>query len=176
MFRSLGEMEPNFLLVAMDVTSLYTNIPQMGGCWPVRKALSQHRDPLDNPTNHSLISLLKTVLTCNNFQFNGKHYLQVGGGGGTALGTRVAPSLDNIYTGEFEDLYPYPHQPLLWKRYIDDVVMVWPHSQEKLQDFVKPQHSYSQHPVYRGVFRQFNQLSGHHPLPPWGSTPYHSLL
>ena len=63
--------------------------------------------------------LLKLVLTWNNFQFDDKHYLQIGG---TAIGTKLAPSFANIFMGWFEDKFIYPHHklPLLWKQYIDD--------------------------------------------------------
>ena len=43
----------------------------------------------------------------NNFDFAGKHYLQVGG---TAMGTKVAPSFANTFMGWFEHhhVYTYP--------------------------------------------------------------------
>jgi hypothetical protein len=70
----------------------------------------------------------------NNFDFNQKHYLQVGG---TAMGTRVAPSFANIFMADFEDkfVYSYPHQPHLWLRYIDDIFMIWNHGKPQLDNF-----------------------------------------
>ena len=90
---------------------------------------------MQNPTNISICELLRLVLTCNNFQFNNEHYLQVGG---TAMGTKVAPSFANIFMGWFEDtfVYTYKTQPLLWKTYIDDIFMIWPHGHESLDEFV----------------------------------------
>ena len=41
------------------------------------------------------------VLTMNNFEFNGEHYLQVGG---SAMGTRLAPSYANLFM-DFEDKF-----------------------------------------------------------------------
>ena len=93
-------------------------------------------DPLDNPTNRSLGELLRLVLTCNNFEFDNKHFLQVGG---TAMGTKLAPSYANIFLGEFERLHVYPYhlQPSLWKRFIDDIFFNWPHATEELKRFVE---------------------------------------
>ena len=72
------------ILCTLDVTSLYTNIPNNEGIEAVRLLLSRNRSHMDNPTNHSICSLLKLVLTCNNF--HSKHYLQIGG---TAMGTQL---------------------------------------------------------------------------------------
>ena len=125
----------DIILCTLDVTSLYTNIPNNEGISATRRALSMTRDHLQNPTNNSICELLNLVLSCNNFQFDNKHYLQIGG---TAMGTKVAPSLANIFMGWFEDKFVYTHipQPLVWKRYIDDIFMIWPHGQEALDDFV----------------------------------------
>ena len=67
------------------MTSLYTNILNKEDIQAVRhEPLATDRDPRDNPTNDAICRLLNLVLTCNNFQFDNKHYLHVGG---PALGT-----------------------------------------------------------------------------------------
>ena len=83
------------MLVTLDVTSLYTNIPNKEGIRAAAKILPKHRPGAKHRTNQSLIRLLTMVLTKNNFEFNGEHYLQISG---TAMGTRVAPSHANNYT------------------------------------------------------------------------------
>ena len=72
------ELPKDVILCTLDVTSLYTNIPNDEGIAAVRSALAIHRDPMENPTNNSICELLNLVLTCNNFQFDNKHYLQAG--------------------------------------------------------------------------------------------------
>ena len=71
------------------------------------------------------------VLTFNNFEFNNNQYLQVGG---TAMGTRLAPSYANIFMADFEtkNVYTYTPQPLWWKRYIDDIFVLWTHGEDEL--------------------------------------------
>ena len=130
------KLTENTLLCMLDVKSLYTNIPNAEGIAAVRQSLAQTCDPRENPTYDSLCELLKLVHTCNNFQFNNKHFLQVGG---TAMGTKLAPSFANIFMGWFEEthVYPYKLQPLLWKRYIDDISIIWQHIEEELNKFIK---------------------------------------
>ena len=122
------------LLVTMDVTSLYTNIPNNEGLKASFQALLKHRTGDVKPRNLSIIRLLEMVLKKNNFQFNGNNYLQVGG---TAIGTKAAPSFAIIYMGSFEDEYVYTYhlQPLLFIRYIDDIFMLWQHGIDELEIF-----------------------------------------
>ena len=122
-------------LCTVDVTSLYTNIPNDEGITACQKLLNCHRSSTYCPSNDNIIHLLEYVLLMNNFDFNNKHYLQVGG---TAMGTRVAPSLANIFMADFEDkfVYSYHKQPLIWLRYIDDIFMIWNHDLQSLNDFL----------------------------------------
>lgn len=132
----MGHLPEGTFLVTLDVTSLYTNIPHREAEVAAYKLLKKHRKKGEKPGNASLIRLLHLVLTCNNFQFNGTNYLQVGG---TAMGTRVAPSLANAFMDDFEHkyVYTYPTQPILWKRYIDDVFCIWTGTEDELKEFIQ---------------------------------------
>ena len=109
---------------------------KVGEQWPTgcRSFWPQKTTPPGQPTNTSLLTLLKMVLELNNFQFNGQNYLQIGG---TAMGTRVAPTLANLFMGHFEEkhVYTYKSKPLLWVRFIDDIFMIWTHGRKELEDF-----------------------------------------
>ena len=89
----------DFYLVTMDVTSLYTNIPNMEGLVSIARSLIKHQ-PDFTLKYKTLLELLKLVLHKNNFQFNGEHYLQIGG---TAMGTKVAPSYANLFMARLEE-------------------------------------------------------------------------
>ena len=54
------------------------------------------------------------------------------------MGTRMAPAFANLFMGEFERkaLEGYVYKPFLWLRYIDDILMVWTHGNEKLKSFI----------------------------------------
>ena len=112
------------ILATLDVTSLYTNIPNEEGIEAIGGYLFRYRHNSLNPTNFSLKKLLHLVLTTNNFKFDNKDFLQVGG---TAVGTKLAPSFASLFMGYFEEkfVYTYRLQPLLWKRFIDDIFFIW---------------------------------------------------
>ena len=104
----------------MNVTSLYTNIPQEEGINTVCKAYETfYKNDTPIPTN-SLRGLLRLILQENSFQFNGRNYLQTHG---TAMGTKVAVAFANIFMSavETEIINKSKIKPLEWKRYIDDV-------------------------------------------------------
>ena len=78
--------------MTLDVSSLYTNIPNDLGIQACREPLEVYRSGAKNPSNSSIIEFLEMVLTMNNFDFNGLHSLQVGG---TAMGTRLDITSNN---------------------------------------------------------------------------------
>ena len=101
-------------MVTLDVKSLYTNIPMNEGLHSAARALVHNRDRSEKPSTAELIQLLRMVLTYNNFEFNGDHYLQISG---TVLGTCVAPSFAKIVMSDLEEnkLLEFPlHLSCLW--------------------------------------------------------------
>ena len=46
------------------------------------------------------------------------------------MGTRMAPAYANLFMADLEEklLAGYPIKPILWKRYIDDILCIWPNS------------------------------------------------
>ena len=132
--KSLGKIPEGALLCTLDVSSLYTNIPNEEGIQAVKEKLSE--DPTKGPIAPFIIELLRLVLTNMNFQFNNEHFLQVGG---TAMGTALAPNYANLFMDRFETkaLKGYPLKPLVWKRFIDDIFCIWTHGKESLKDFIK---------------------------------------
>ena len=133
--QKIRDINENSLLVSLDVSSFYTNIPNDIGTEATYQALLEHRGLVNNPSNLSLVELLSLVLTLNNFKFNGEHYLQIGG---TAIGTRLAPSFAKIFMNHFEKVhvYTYPLQPNAWYRYIDNIFMIWNHGHDELNKFI----------------------------------------
>ena len=122
----------NCILVTLDVTSLYTNIPNREGIEAVSRFLRKYKPLYTNA--RTVTTLLHEVLTKNTFEFNGTNYLQIGG---TAMGTKLAPSYANIFMGDLETktLESYENKPLLWVRFIDDIFCIWTHGEEELKKF-----------------------------------------
>ncbi|XP_068115012.1 guanylate cyclase 2G-like [Hyperolius riggenbachi] len=127
------------LLVTLDVEALYSSIPQGRGVEVVGKFLSE-MDVGELPHNSFILDLLTFILQNNVFVFDGVHYLQVQG---AAMGTTCAPSLANLYLGDWERhlfgsdaLVGYLCHIVAWHRYIDDVLMFWTGGVELLNEFV----------------------------------------
>ena len=125
------------LLVTMDVTSLYTNIDQTEGIQCTLKYVREHQELV--PTyvpNGVLRKLLELVLQHNVFDFNGTTYRQKYG---TAMGTSLAPPFAILYMASLEEPFLQSRRlkPLLFKRYIDDIFMIWPHGLDELKTFVQ---------------------------------------
>ena len=134
--KDIGPLPKGTLLACMDVTSLYTNIPNHLGLVAANKALNKLRpQPGLKPSNQTLVQLMELVLTKNNFQFNGDHYLQIGG---VSMGTKMAPNFADDFLAEFEERYVYTYrdQPLLWARFLDDIFLIWTHGIDKLHEFL----------------------------------------
>ena len=114
------------LLCTLDITSLYTNIHHNEGIQSIKEILAIHKTPNNLPHNRYKIELLEVVLTNNHFELNGTYYHQVSG---PAMGTKMAPSYANLFMTRFEGkyVYTYPVQPKLWKRFIDDIFLIWSH-------------------------------------------------
>lgn len=54
------------------------------------------------------------------------------------MGAKYAPSVANLYMAEWEDDILYnnkPQQLLLFKRFIDDIIVIWAGDRESLMDF-----------------------------------------
>ena len=137
--EALGPIPSDALFVSMDVTSLYTNIPHSDGIKACEEAWDE-RDIKDPPTQ-TLVKLLTLVLKCNNFEFNGQHYLQVQG---TAMGTKMAPAYANMFMGRLEKqlLMSVTLRPFSWLRFIDDIDMKWLHGRDNLDTFLQEANSF----------------------------------
>ena len=146
--RDLGHIPSTAILCTMDVSALYTNIPQQEGVASCLKAI-QH-PPKGVLTPHpplEIVSfLMKTILERNCFQFNGRFYLQTTG---TAMGTAMAPSYANLFMGELERklLMSSQYQPHAWYRFIDDIFFVWTNTAEALEAFTT--HCNNHHPTIK---------------------------
>ncbi|XP_064464837.1 uncharacterized protein LOC135398377 [Ornithodoros turicata] len=121
------------LLVTQDVTSLYTNIPHEDGVLAAEAAYLKYSDRAVDPS--VLPALLNLILKNNNFEFDGRQYLQING---TAMGAKMAPTYANIFMGALQDKFRAVRdkKPSLYKRFLDDIFMVWPHSEEDLRGFI----------------------------------------
>ncbi|XP_062522057.1 uncharacterized protein LOC134196852 [Corticium candelabrum] len=110
------------LLIAADVTSLCTSIPQQEGIDTVCKAMDTHYQ--DSWLTAFTREGLRIILKENYFQFTDRTYRQIYG---TAMGTPVAPSFANIFMTNLETTFMENEttRPTHWYRYIDDIFLTW---------------------------------------------------
>ena len=124
------------ILVSIDVSSLYTNIPHKDGIEATINALRQDTDPNPlRPPIEILEEMLNIVLRNNVIEFNGEFFLQLQG---TAMGTKMAPAYANLFMGSLEPrLQNLGHNHIeLWKRFIDDIFVIWTGTHEGLDKFM----------------------------------------
>ncbi len=55
------------------------------------------------------------------------------------MGSKCSPTVSNLFVEEIEKkfIYTYKFQPLLWKRFIDDIFFIWTYSKEELHLFIE---------------------------------------
>ena len=124
------------ILVAMDVSSLYTNIPQEQGIKTVCKAYETfHNNDPPIPT-HFLREMLGLILTENSFELQ-TH--------GVAMGTKTAVSFANIFMAEIETnlIQQNNTKPRVWKRYIDDVFSLWDYNRNEVERFIEEANTFN---------------------------------
>jgi len=109
-------LPPNIILVTVDVTPLYTNIPHTHGLAVLEHYLDTRLSPR-KPSTPFLLQLAQFVLTMNNFTFENA----------------------NLFMGLLETQYlnSTPLTPFTWVRYIDDIFLIWTHGQESLETFLQ---------------------------------------
>ena len=123
--------ETPFILFTFDIASLYTNVPIEEGVAAVGRAFLKHKDP--QRPDLTILSLLRLLLTSNDFIFKNRRFLQTHG---TAMGCAFGSSFANIFLAEWEAAIGQHHcTPVLWLRYIDDIFGIWTHGEEQLLVF-----------------------------------------
>ena len=121
-------------LVSIDVVSLYPSIPQTECLQTIYDQMHQRRHLLLlNP--NLLIQLLHININYNYFEYGTLIFQQTHG---TAMGTAFSPTIANIFMSVCirKFLATQKIKPLLLKRYIDNIFLIWTNTKETLQNFL----------------------------------------
>ena len=141
--KKISELKPSqdSLLVTIDVDALYTNINNQDGLEAVRQSFLDH--PSFGRPDQEILELLQLCLENNDFIFNKEWFLQTYG---TPMGRKFAPNYANLFMAQWEKeaLAKCALQPDCYLRFLDDIFIVWPHSEQEFWTF-------------------FNILNDHHP-------------
>ena len=137
--------DQNKLIFTMDITSLYTVIPNDEGLRALKHFFDQRT--VKEPSSETLLRLAELVLTLNCFSFGGNYYKQTNG---VAMGTKMGPSYANLFVGfiehQFFSQYHGP-KPELYGRYIDDCIGATSSTREELTQFITAVNSF--HPALK---------------------------
>ena len=132
-FRNFNFSGENKIIFTMDITSLYTVIPNNEGLQALKYFFNQR--PIKKPSSETLLRLAELVFTLNCFSFGDNYYKQING---VAIGTKMGPSYANLFVGFIENKFfsnYHGPKPDLYKRYIDDCVGATSSSKEELNLF-----------------------------------------
>ena len=123
--RTHHNIPENCIVASMDVVALYSNIPIQESIDVAMEALESHRDEIDmfwlEPSD--VRNMLEYAPTSNYYEFEEKQYRQVRG---IAMGNHLAPPLAILFMSHLEEraLAEYHLKPLMYRRYIDDVILL----------------------------------------------------
>ena len=116
------------IIASFDVVGLYSNIPIDESISAAITKLEQHKDDVVmlGLTVADVQLILQYVLSNNYFEFNSKQYRQKRG---IAMGNHLAPPLAILVMDALEQkaLSTATMKPDLYKRYIDDCILLWRH-------------------------------------------------
>ena len=129
-------LPPGAIVFTMDVQNLYGNIPTDEAITAVCNTIDAHKNQIDlfGLTLDSLRTLLQHCLQNNYVRFGEEFYKQTKG---IAMGSRVAPPIAITFMHTIESLILSSpgDQPVLYLRYIDDILGVWTHGADALDKY-----------------------------------------
>ena len=131
----IANLPNDAILVTMDVKSLFTQIPHSEGINAVARALEKLKN--SQVSNRVIIKFLSLTLHLNNFEFNGKHYLQKKG---SSMGSKSSCRYADVFMDDFETKFIYPriqNKHAAYYRFVDDIFMIWTGTEAELLSFFK---------------------------------------
>ena len=123
----------NIRLGSLDVVSLFTRVPTDHVLDFVSRKIDEKIINVPIPKD-CFLELLRLCVNHNYFQFEDKFYRQKFG---IAMGSPLSPVLANLFMEYIEsELLPnISDKPVLWLRYVDDILFAWPDNLDFSQFF-----------------------------------------
>jgi len=133
------EITPRSRLASFDVKALYPSIPVLKALEIVKEELEKDATLKDRTswTPKEIIDLLQICLETHFKTLDGRVFTQING---TPIGKSISGPIAGIYMNWFEEQFIESDQcqmkPKFWKRMRDDVLIVWDHGEEKLEEML----------------------------------------
>ena len=129
-------MDPNDIMISFDVKSLFTKVPVKEAIDIVCYKLSDD-DSLSQRTSLSVTSIRQLMKLCFDgtyFLWQGEIYSQKSG---APMGLSLSVCLANAYMENFEStaIASSENTLKLWKRYVDDIFVIWQHGDDEVNHF-----------------------------------------
>jgi hypothetical protein len=147
-------------LVSLDIVNMYNNMSEELGTGATNEFLNKRINHGGQGgdsfvSTESILKSLELCLKSNNSKFNNKIYTQISGVG---TGVKLAPTYACLGLGKYEQTLFSSNQPLLekillWKRFIDDVLMLFAGTYEECEQLVNWMASFLLFPDPRGKFK-----------------------
>jgi len=131
------------LMVSLDIESLFTNVPVAETIEIIlSKLFPDESCEYRGFTRNNFKTLLKLAVEDAYFSFDSKLYRQIDG---MAMGSPLGPLFANIFLSHYESqwLHESPVKPLLYRRYVDDTLWLFPENTDitRLLTFMNSRHS-----------------------------------
>lgn len=129
--------DQKIILASWDVVSMYTVVPHDEALKIISEEFEKQYISVDNFTKKEVVlKFIKMVLEENYFEFNGRTFKQRIG---AAMGSKASPAICDVVFGAMEDqITELGGQNLkIWKRFRDDVFLVWTGTEEQYIDFAE---------------------------------------
>ena len=122
---------PIIYIIIYNIYNIYNNIDNKSGLLSVKEALTDSNFDIDS--TQCMVDDLELCLTFNNSKFKHQHFLKTDG---TAQGS-ISCSYADIVMAKHDSLVITFHlNPSLWKRFRDDIFVLWEHSTASLSSFL----------------------------------------
>ena len=132
--KNISTIPKDSILVTADFVGLYPSIRHNAGLKALEKALNDRTNK--KVLTEDLVKMAKFSLKNNYFEFNGKVKQQILR---TAIKTKLTTPYACIFMDKVETSFLETQEmsSLVWFRYIDDVLFVWTHVEEKRDSFLE---------------------------------------
>ncbi|XP_078527395.1 uncharacterized protein LOC144799740 [Lissotriton helveticus] len=131
------EEKTTYWLCTIDVTALYTSIPHNEGIEALEWSLLN--SDLEETQRIFIMELMHFALYFSYFEWQKRFFNQCNG---TSMGFGGAPSYANIFMCKFETDHilenpRWTEGLIMFKRFIDDIFLIWKGSRQKLEENIK---------------------------------------